>query len=107
MRQITVGTDGIVYGAMAKGDAGVVALRDTNGDGRADERALFGPKGANDVELHEGFLYLALKDRIVRWKLVPGQLQPPGDPETIAEGLPGDGESPGEEHCLRRGRRCS
>jgi len=91
VRQITVGNDGIVYGAMAKGDAGVVALRDTNGDGRADERALFGPKGANDVELHEGFLYLALKDRIVRWKLVPGQLQPPGDPETIAEGLPADG----------------
>ena len=34
--------------------------------------ALFGPKGANDVKLHDGFLYLALKDRIVRWKLVPG-----------------------------------
>jgi glucose/arabinose dehydrogenase len=82
--------DGIVYGAMAKGDAGAVALRDTDGDGRADERKLFGPKGANDVKLHDGYLYLALKDRIVRWKLVPGELQPPGEPETIVEGLPAD-----------------
>lgn len=90
VRQITVGGDGIVYGAMAKGDSGAVALRDTDGDGRADERRLFGPKGANDVELHDGFLYLALKDRIVRWKLVPGQLQPPGEPETIVDGLPSD-----------------
>ena len=90
VRQVTVGSDGIVYGALSKGDAGVVALRDTNGDGRADERRLFGPKGANDVKLHDGYLYLALKDRIVRWKLVPGQLQPPGDPEVIVDDLPSD-----------------
>ena len=90
VRQITVGSDGIVYGAMAKGDAGVVALRDTNGDGRADERAHFGPAKANDVKLHDGFLYLALADRIVRWKLVPGQLQPSGEPELIVSGLPAD-----------------
>jgi len=90
VRQVTVGNDGIVYGAMAKGDAGVVALRDTNGDGRADERVLFGPAKANDVKLHDGFLYLALADRIVRWKLVPGQLQPPGEPELMVSGLPAD-----------------
>ncbi len=42
------------------------------------------------MKLHDGFLYLALRDRIVRWKLVPGQLQPPGDPETIVSGLPSD-----------------
>jgi glucose/arabinose dehydrogenase len=90
VRQVTVGTDGIVYGAMAKGDSGAVALRDTDGDGRADERRLFGPKGANDVELHDGFLYLALKERIVRWKLVPGELAPAGDPEVIVQGLPAD-----------------
>jgi glucose/arabinose dehydrogenase len=88
VRQVTVGSDGIVYGAMARGDAGVVALRDTNGDGRADERAMFGPAKANDVEVHEGFLYLALVDRVVRWKLVPGQLAPTGEPETIVRGLP-------------------
>ena len=90
VRQVTVGNDGIVYGAMAKGDAGVVALRDTNGDGRADERAMFGPPKANDVESHEGFLYLALADQVVRWRLVPGQLVPTGEPEIVVSGLPSD-----------------
>ena len=47
------------------------ATRD--GDGKPDERASFGPRGGNDVELHDGYLYLALNDRIVRWRLTPGQ----------------------------------
>jgi len=90
VRQITLGPDGTLYSAVAKGDNGVVALRDTDDDGRADERRVFGPAGGNDVEVHDGYLYLALPDRIVRWRLVPGQLQPPGEPELIVGGLPGD-----------------
>lgn len=90
VRQITLGPDGTMYGALAKGDGGIVALRDTNGDGRADERRVFGPTGGNDVKVHDGHLYLALPDRVVRWRLVPGQLLPPGEPETIVGGLPAD-----------------
>jgi glucose/arabinose dehydrogenase len=90
VRQVTAGADGIVYAALAKGDAGVVALRDTNGDGRADERATFGPPNANDVKLHDGYLYLALADRIVRWKIGPGQWKPEGDAEVVVSGLPSD-----------------
>ena len=90
VRQITLGPDGAVYGALAKGDGGVVALRDTDGDGRADERRVFGPPGGNDVKIHDGYLYLALPDRIVRWRLVAAQLQPPGEPEIIVDGLPAD-----------------
>jgi len=90
VRQITLGPDGTLYGAIAKGDSGVVALRDTDGDGRADERRVFGPPGGNDVKVHDGHLYLALPDRILRWRLVPGQLRPPGEPEVIVGGLPGD-----------------
>ncbi len=90
VRQITLGPDGAVYGALAKGDGGVVALRDTDGDGRADERRVFGPPGGNDVKIHDGHLYLALPDRIVRWRLVAAQLQPPGEPEIIVDGLPAD-----------------
>jgi glucose/arabinose dehydrogenase len=90
VRQITLGPDGTLYAALAKGDGGVVALRDTNGDGRADVRRVFGPAGANDVKIHEGHLYLALADRIVRWRLVQGELQPAGDPEIIVDGLPAD-----------------
>lgn len=90
VRQVAVGSDGIVYAALAKGDGGVVALRDRDGDGQAEERKVFGPTGANDVKIHEGYLYLALPDRIVRWRLVPGELQPPGEAEVIVQGLPGD-----------------
>ena len=90
VRQITLGPDGTVYGALAKGDSGVVALRDTDGDGRADQRRVFGPSGGNDVKVHDGHLYLALPDRIVRWRLVTGQQLPPGEPETIVAGLPAD-----------------
>ncbi len=90
VRQITVGPDGTVYGALAKGDGGIVALRDTDGDGRADERRVFGPQGANDVKVHEGHLYLALHDRIVRWPLEAGQFGPQVEPEIIVDGLPAD-----------------
>lgn len=90
VRQVTAGGEGTVYAALARGDAGVVALRDTNGDGRADERATFGPSGANDVKLHDGHLYLALADRVVRWKLAAGQLSPAGEPEVVVSGLPAD-----------------
>ena len=58
------------------------AFRDRDGDGKPDERASFGPRGGNDVEVHDGYLYLALKDRVVRWQLTPGKLEPAGEPET-------------------------
>ncbi len=90
VRQITLGPDGTVYGALRKGSGGVVALRDTNGDGRADEDHTFGPAGGNDVKVHDGYLYLALPDRVVRWRLVPGVLEPPGEAEVIVSGLPSD-----------------
>jgi len=91
VRQLAVGPEGALYAAVARGRAGVLALRDGDGDGRAEERETFGPGGANDVELHEGHLYLALPDRIVRWKLTPGRLVPGGDAETVVAGLPTGG----------------
>src|SRR5687768_14562741 len=60
-RQLTVSPEGIVYAALgsARGTYGVIALRDTTGDGVADERNAWGAAGANDVELRDGWLYLA------------------------------------------------
>jgi glucose/arabinose dehydrogenase len=70
---------------------GVVAFRDRDGDGLPDDRATFGPSGGNDVVVHAGHLYLALKDRVIRWPLTPGKLEPEGRPETIVSDLPDDG----------------
>jgi glucose/arabinose dehydrogenase len=92
VRQLAVGPDGALYGALARGGAGVLALRDRDNDGKPEERETFGPGGANDVELHDGYLYLALNDRILRWKLAPGRLVPSGEPETVVADLPSDGD---------------
>jgi glucose/arabinose dehydrogenase len=94
VRHLAVGPDGTLYAAIGGGilRGGVTAFRDRDGDGKMDERASFGPRGGNDVAVHDGFLYLTLTDRVIRWRLTPGRLEPPADPETIVEGLPDDGD---------------
>ena len=94
VRHLAVGPDGTLYAAISGGllRDGVTAFRDRDGDGTMDERASFGPRGGNDVAVHDGFLYLALQDRVIRWRLTPGRLEPTSEPETIVEGLPDEGD---------------
>jgi glucose/arabinose dehydrogenase len=94
VRHLAVGPDGTLYAAISGGllRDGVTAFRDRDGDGTMDERASFGPRGGNDVAVHEGFLYLTLEDRVIRWRLTPGRLEPTSEPETIVEGLPDEGD---------------
>jgi len=93
VRHLAVSPAGDLYAAVSGRllSDGVVAFRDRDGDGLPDERATFGPIGGNDVVVHAGHLYLALKDRVVRWPLTPGKLEPEGRPETIVSGLPENG----------------
>ena len=93
VRQLAVAPDGALYAAVSGHGlgGGVRAYRDRDGDGKPDERASFGPRGGNDVEIHGGHLYLALTDRIVRWRLTPGKLEPEGREETIVSDLPHEG----------------
>jgi glucose/arabinose dehydrogenase len=95
VRQLAVAPNGDVYAALSgkPGDntGGVVAFRDKDGDGKPDERASFGPGGGNDVKVHNGYVYFALNDRIVRYRLGEGKLEPPGKEETVVSGLPSDG----------------
>lgn len=92
VRQLAVGADGALYAALSgksgDGTGGVLAFRDTDGDGHPDERATFGPGGGNDVKVHDGYLYFARNDAIVRWRLTPGKLQPDTPMETVVSGLP-------------------
>jgi len=94
VRHLAVGPDGTPYAATSGGFLGgaVVAVRDRDGDGTLEDRASFGPRGGNDVAVHDGFLYLAGRNRVVRWRLTPGKLEPAGDPEPIVEDLPDDGD---------------
>ncbi|MEZ4424311.1 MAG: PQQ-dependent sugar dehydrogenase [Gemmatimonadota bacterium] len=69
---------------------GIVALRDTDGDGRVDVRERWGHAGGNGVVLHDGFLYLAPDDAVLRYRLPQGALTPTSGPDTLVSGLPAD-----------------
>lgn len=95
VRQIAVAPNGDLYAALSgkpgDGTGGVLAFRDRNGDGKPDQRAAFGPKGGNDVKVHNGYVYFALNDRILRYRLSGSKLEPEGKEETLVAGLPADG----------------
>src|SRR5215211_4513334 len=44
---------------------GVVGLRDTNGDGKADQRVFFGPEGGTGMAIQNGYLYFATNKAVV------------------------------------------
>jgi glucose/arabinose dehydrogenase len=93
VRQLTTGPNGALYAAISGGSgSGVLVLRDRDGDGKPEQRASFGPLGANDVKLHNGYAYMALNDRILRYRLAADQLEPAETKgETIVSGLPDTG----------------
>jgi len=97
-RHIAVAPNGDVYVALTQrqsgGTAGVLALRDTSGDGKADRQERFGPaSGGTGIALVDGWLYFAEDSAVHRWRLEPGTLAPAGEPETIVRGLPTGGHT--------------
>ncbi|CAN5620708.1 hypothetical protein BH23ACI1_BH23ACI1_28150 [soil metagenome] len=82
-RQLVVNSNGDIYVKLRRvhDDGGLVALRDTNGDGRADIIERFGvyPQEGNaetSVKIHGGYLYFSTNLHLYRYPLVPGQLLP-------------------------------
>ena len=67
---------------------GIVALRDTNADGRADLRETFGEVGGTGIAIHGDFLYADHKTTIKRYPLPAGSLKPSGAAQTIVSNLP-------------------
>ena len=72
---------------------GIVAMRDTNRDGRADRIERFGEKGGTGIALDGGYLYQDIGDAIVRWPIAAGSLAPSGSARTIVSGLPTGGHA--------------
>lgn len=94
VRHLVVAPNGDIFAALdgrRGGAAGVLALRDTNGDGRADVQKRFGAAGGSGIALTARYLYFAMNDRIVRYPWAAGQLEPAGEPETLVQGLPANG----------------
>jgi glucose/arabinose dehydrogenase len=72
---------------------GIIALRDTDGDGRADEQSRFSAGlGGSGIAWRDGRLYFGANDRIVRYQLPNGQLTPTGEPDVVVAGLPTTGD---------------
>lgn len=89
LRGLAVAPNGDVY---AKGRYGLIwALRDTNGDGRADLINEFGPgDGGTHILFHEGWLYHSSRTAVYRYKYTPGELVPTSPMETVVKDLPAE-----------------
>src|SRR6185312_2230359 len=107
-RHMVVAPDGVVYvntwsGVYYGNDkppAGgfVVALQDTTGAGKANVVKRFGPTvktggaGGTGIGMYKGDLYVEINDKIVRYRMSPGQIVPTGKPEVIVSGMPLGGD---------------
>jgi glucose/arabinose dehydrogenase len=89
-RHIAVRANGDVYVALRQN--GTVALRDENGDGKADLQKVFGGFGGTGIAITtlkgKEYLYRSSDDAVYRWQLQPHELVPTGIRETVVKGLP-------------------
>jgi len=78
----------------------LIALRDTDGDGRADVIRRFGStsesgsRGGTGIALHAGDLYAEVDSTIVRYRVSDSDPVPSGKPEIIVTGLTTQGGHP-------------
>jgi glucose/arabinose dehydrogenase len=80
-----VAPNGNVYLA---GRNGLVAMRDTNGDGTLDKTQPFGDVKGTEVRLYKDWLYASDDVGVYRYALKKGELVPSGARETVVAGFP-------------------
>ena len=72
---------------------GIIGLRDTDGDGGADEQTQFSPGlGGSGLAWDDGLLYFGANDRVLRFRLPAGRMTPVSDGEVVVSGLPNTGD---------------
>ena len=88
-RSMAVSPSGIVYVGNKDQDK-VYALKDTNGDNKADKRWIVasGLNMPNGVAFHEGDLYIAEVSRIVKLQGIESKLENPPTPVVISDDYP-------------------
>jgi glucose/arabinose dehydrogenase len=101
VRHIAVAPNGDIF-ANVQG-RGLIALRDTTGDGVADVVVRFGETGGTGIALTSTHLYVASDNAVYRYPWRPGQLQPTAPAETIVEGLPANGSHTSKSIALGAG----
>jgi glucose/arabinose dehydrogenase len=89
-RHIAVAPNGDIYVALShlKNGNGIVALRDVNGDGKADQKEYFGNLTGTGIDLHDGYLYFSNDTSVVRYRMREHNLVPSTTPEIVVSGFP-------------------
>lgn len=97
VRHIVVAPNGDIWAARTGADGGVVLIRDTNGDGKADlVRRFYPPRaatGGSGIALAPDGLYFAANDQVLRFPWPAGQAEPDSTPQVIVRGLPVGGHA--------------
>lgn len=74
-------------------DFGIIGLRDTDGDGDADVQSEFSPElGGSGIAWRPGALFFGANDRVLRFDLPAGSLEPSGNAAVVVSGLPNTGD---------------
>ena len=89
-RHIAVTPQGDIYVKLARllDGKGILRLRDTNGDGKADETMAFGNYIGTGITIKKDFLYASSDQEVFRYQLdAKGEVINPDQPEKIVTGL--------------------
>jgi glucose/arabinose dehydrogenase len=89
-RHLAVNANGDVYVKLArpKNGKGIYRLRDTNGDGKAEDISGFGNFGGTGIAIKNGWLYASNDEEVFRYKLdANNNISNPEKPERIVTGL--------------------
>ena len=97
-RHLDVTADGDIYvrmrGNRGRGSEedppgqGITALRDTDGDGRAEVIQTFADHYGTGLELRDDYLYVSTTTEVYRYLMDPNQLIPTSDAEMVISGFP-------------------
>lgn len=92
VRHMAVSDEGVLYGKLRNSHdkAGIIALKDNNGDGRADKIKKFGAyrseqkwSYATAMRIYNGYMYFSSELVVYRYKLKPGSMLPEGEMEVV------------------------
>jgi len=86
-RHIAIAPNGDILVALRDSNGGVLVLRDADGDGVAEQREKFGPRGGTGLAFFDNHIYFSTDTSVIRWPWADGPLAPTGAPETIVTEL--------------------
>ncbi len=89
-RKLAIRENGDIYLSLRRlnDGKGIVALRDTTNDGKADIIKFFGGYAGDGLEIKDNFLYFSSKSTVMRYEFDGDELLPKSEPEILITGFP-------------------